>query len=477
MPRSDPLSNVFLADEALLAPGGIPIPGDHVHPFPTDRAIAGGLGPQWCATTYATEVATALPSVDGWPAFDLVLVGIGGDGHLLSVFPGSPALTSDRVGLAIPAPTHIEPHVERVTLNPAILGAAGHVLAMAAGEGKAEVVARILEGPRDPAALPGVLARRSTATWLLDVAAAALLHDRTPAEPRVAVVTAAGRSAGARRAGRGTTDRRSGRDRHRLVPLGRRAAHRPGPRASADHTAWRTAGPCWPRATPSTRSIGAGAGQAATRHPYAIAREYEDLAALVDEVAATEGRPVDVVGHSFGGRVGLGAALLTPHLRRLVVYEGAPAPGGRSFHGDAVMAGRLEALAAADDREGLLSYFLATVVGMTPDELAAYRVGPTWPVRVEAAPTIVREMWAEATEDAGPERYAAIRIPVLQIVGGDSSALFTDGTWALDRLLPNGRVVVIPGAKHAAHHSHPERFVQEVRAFLDDVPPPTGATR
>ena len=76
-------------------------------------------------------------------------------------------------------------------------------------------------------------------------------------------------------------------------------------------------------------------------------------------------------------------------------------------------------------------------------------------------------MWAEATEDAGPERYAGIRIPVLQLVGGDSSALFTDGTWALDRLLPNGRVVVIPGAKHAAHHSHPERFVQEVRSFLE----------
>jgi 6-phosphogluconolactonase len=170
--RADPLSNVFLVDESLLAPGGIPIPDGHVHPFPTDRAIAAGLGPQWCAAAYATEVATALPSVDGWPAFDLVLVGIGGDGHLLSVFPGSAALTSERIGLGIPAPSHIEPHVERVTLNPAILGAAGQVLAVAAGEGKAGVVARILEGPRDPAALPGVLARRASATWLLDSLAA-----------------------------------------------------------------------------------------------------------------------------------------------------------------------------------------------------------------------------------------------------------------------------------------------------------------
>jgi 6-phosphogluconolactonase len=197
--RSDPLSNVFLADEALLAPDGIPIADEHIHPFPTDRAIEAGLGPQWCAATYATEVVSALPSVDGWPAFDALLVGIGGDGHLLSVFPGSPALTSDRVGLAIPAPTHIEPHVERVTLNPAILGAAKHVLALAVGQGKAGIVARILEGPRDPAALPGILARRSTATWLLDVAAAAMLRHQGPAAPGAAETGPAGPSGSSER--------------------------------------------------------------------------------------------------------------------------------------------------------------------------------------------------------------------------------------------------------------------------------------
>jgi 6-phosphogluconolactonase/glucosamine-6-phosphate isomerase/deaminase len=67
--------------------------------------------------------------------------------------------------------------VERVTLNPAILDAAGHVLLMAGGAGKAEVVARILTGPRDAVALPAVLARRGNATWLLDAAAASGLGD------------------------------------------------------------------------------------------------------------------------------------------------------------------------------------------------------------------------------------------------------------------------------------------------------------
>ncbi len=63
-----------------------------------------------------------------------------------------------------------------MTLNPAILGSAGRVLAIVAGAAKAEVVARILQGPRDPAALPGVLARRANATWLLDTAAASSLE-------------------------------------------------------------------------------------------------------------------------------------------------------------------------------------------------------------------------------------------------------------------------------------------------------------
>jgi 6-phosphogluconolactonase len=179
VPRSDPLSNVLLADRTLLGPaGGIPVPASNVHPFPTDRALAEGRGPDWCAATYAAELEAALPEVDGWPAFDLVLVGIGGDGHLLSVFPGSPALTSDLLGLGIPAPTHIEPHVPRVTLNPAILTAAGAVLVIVAGVGKAGVVERILAGPRDPVVLPGTIARRSGATWILDAAAAA---ERGPA--------------------------------------------------------------------------------------------------------------------------------------------------------------------------------------------------------------------------------------------------------------------------------------------------------
>ncbi len=240
--------------------------------------------------------------------------------------------------------------------------------------------------------------------------------------------------------------------------------------AAADHTAWRTTGPLLATSHELYAIDRRGRGASGDTLPYAIAREYEDLAAVVDAVARATGTKVDVVGHSYGGRIALGAALLTANLRRLVSYEGAPAPGGRSFHGDRVM-DRLEAYRAADDREALLVCFMTEVVGMTPAELATFRASPTWSSRVEIAPTVVREMWAEAGEEAGPERYAAIGIPVLQVLGGDSSPLFTDGTWALHRLLPDSRVVVIDGAKHAAHHTHAERFAAEVRGFLETDSP------
>jgi 6-phosphogluconolactonase len=183
VPRDHPLSNVFALDEILLGvEHGVPLPTANVHPWPTGQAIGGDLGPEWCADEYAREAVAALPLESGVPRFDLVLLGIGPDGHLLSVFPGSPAIGSERLALGIAAPTHIEPHLPRVTFNPSILAATPAITVMVGGSAKAGILARVLDGPRtDPAAadgLPATLARRSNATWLVDSAAAGRLHPR-----------------------------------------------------------------------------------------------------------------------------------------------------------------------------------------------------------------------------------------------------------------------------------------------------------
>ena len=186
VPRDHPLSNVKPLDDILLAIGlteegqagrtwaGVPLPVENLHPFPTGEAIGGACGPEWCAATLAHELRTAgLPTTDGWPVFDVILLGIGPDGHLLSVFPGSVAFESRDLALAIPAPTHVQPHVQRVTLNPAVIPVATRAIVVVTGAAKAEVVGRIFGGDRDPKRWPGQLARRQGATWILDPAAAA----------------------------------------------------------------------------------------------------------------------------------------------------------------------------------------------------------------------------------------------------------------------------------------------------------------
>ncbi len=173
VPRDHPLSNVKALDDILLDTAGH-IPLDNLHPFQTSEAIGAGLDPSACAGQLAAELlAAGLPEADGWPVFDLVVLGIGPDGHVLSVFPGSAAFDSADWALAIPAPSHIAPHVARVTLNPAIVTAAREILVVSHGAGKAGVLGEIFGQEIDVRLRPAQLARRAGATWVLDEAAAA----------------------------------------------------------------------------------------------------------------------------------------------------------------------------------------------------------------------------------------------------------------------------------------------------------------
>ena len=117
--------------------------------------------------------------------------------------------------------------------------------------------------------------------------------------------------------------------------------------------------------------------------------------------------------------------------------------------------------------DDLYATFLTRVVGMPPAELAAYRLDPVWPVRVATASTIVRELAAERTPAAWLDALGRVRQPVLQLLGGESLPVFARATAALDARLADGRVTVIAGARHAAHHTHPDAFVA---AVLDEPP-------
>jgi len=231
---------------------------------------------------------------------------------------------------------------------------------------------------------------------------------------------------------------------------------------SADHTTFRVVGPILGERFTVHAVDRRGRGASGDTPPYSIEREFDDVAAVASRLAAEAGGPVDVVGHSYGGRCALGAARLAADIHRVVSYEGAPTPPGVRY-GDAAV------LDEAGDPAAVLSTFMTRVVGMDDAGLAAYRADPVWPLRVAAARTIVRELESEsASPAAGLEALGRVRQPVLQVLGGESRPEFGEATRALDGRLVDGRIVVIDGARHAAHHTHPEAFVRAVTSFLAD---------
>ncbi len=175
VPPDDPLSNVLPFQDLLLGEDGLDVPRDRWHPIPVAEALARGEGPAWAAARCAETLAGLAPATAaGMPILDLVILGVGPDGHILSVFPGSAAWDSAATCVAVPAPTHIEPRVGRVTMNPGVVTAAREVLVVAAGSSKAANLGRAWSGD-DVRELPVRAARLGTATWILDEAAAAQL--------------------------------------------------------------------------------------------------------------------------------------------------------------------------------------------------------------------------------------------------------------------------------------------------------------
>jgi pimeloyl-ACP methyl ester carboxylesterase len=242
---------------------------------------------------------------------------------------------------------------------------------------------------------------------------------------------------------------------------------------TADHRTFRVVGPMLGRRRRLFAIDRRGRGASGDSAAYAIEREFEDVAAVAELLAAETDGPVDVVGHSYGGRCALGASLLTPSIRRIVCYEGAPAPADRPYQ-PADLAGRLRAHLDRGDPAAALETFMREVVGMDDAAMARFRADPVWPLRVAAAFTIPRELDAERSPAASLEALGRIAVPVLQLLGTASLPAFHDATAALDARLVHGSVVRIEGAAHAAHHTQPDVFVAAVEAFLDGPSPPTG---
>lgn len=167
VPHTDPDSTLRLVRETLLS--GAPVPADQIHPMPTE-----GGTPEDCAQAYAAQLEEFFGQPES--AFDLVLLGMGPDGHTASLFPGRP----DCPGQVAAVHDSPKPPPVRLTLTLKALRQARKVLFLVTGADKAKTLQSVFESsPDDAAALPAarVAAADGESAWLVDPAAGALVLD------------------------------------------------------------------------------------------------------------------------------------------------------------------------------------------------------------------------------------------------------------------------------------------------------------
>jgi 6-phosphogluconolactonase len=180
VPPDHPDSNFRMAREAML--DHVPVPAAHVHRIASEEPDAARA-----ASRYERELidvfhlaadregAASAAELD-WPRFDLMLLGLGEDGHTASLFPGSPVLAESR---HLVAAVWVESHQAwRITLTPPVLAHAATVIFLVSGAAKAAALAAVMEGKPRPALYPAqvVAPVDGRLLWLVDEDAAARLR-------------------------------------------------------------------------------------------------------------------------------------------------------------------------------------------------------------------------------------------------------------------------------------------------------------
>lgn len=169
-------SNYRMAKETLLS--RVPVPPENIFRVPAeldDRECAAREYSDTIKQFFSGEAAPGTAPLSTWPRFDLVLLGMGSDGHTASLFPRTPAL---RVLDQIAVSNYVEKlNAHRITLTATTINNARNVTFLVSGEDKAQVLKSVIEGPADPDTYPSQLIqpRSGRLTWLVDEEAAGML--------------------------------------------------------------------------------------------------------------------------------------------------------------------------------------------------------------------------------------------------------------------------------------------------------------
>ncbi|GCE47084.1 6-phosphogluconolactonase [Thermosporothrix hazakensis] len=170
VPPDSPDSCYRMAYDTLL--GKVPLTEQQIHRVPAEQADRDAA-----SQAYTDEMRRVFKT-EGTPVFDLILLGMGPEGHTASLFPHQESL-KEQVRLVMPV-TVPKPPPPRLTFTPPVLNAAKHVLFLVTGKDKAEAVQAVLEGEYNPEEYPAQIVQPSNGdvTWLFDTGAASHLSQK-----------------------------------------------------------------------------------------------------------------------------------------------------------------------------------------------------------------------------------------------------------------------------------------------------------
>lgn len=196
---------------------------------------------------------------------------------------------------------------------------------------------------------------------------------------------------------------------------------------------------------------------------YSVEQEFEDVAAVIEEVGSRTGQPVALFGHSYGASCAMGGAALSGKVHRLILYEpslGMPYPPG--------LIRTMERSMDEGRPEEVIRGVIVEALNAPEEEFAALRDSPQWADCLAAAPTALREARAEGEWTFQPGVMDSITSPTLMLVGTESPAPLHKSMLLAMAELQSARLHVLKGHGHGAFLEDPAMVAEVIKRFLGE---------
>lgn len=204
-----------------------------------------------------------------------------------------------------------------------------------------------------------------------------------------------------------------------------------------------------------------GHGQSGNTLPHSVAREIEDIEALLEAI----GEPAHLLGHSAGAILALGAAERIENLRSLILYEPPFIVDGARDRPEPEVLAEMERLLAAGDPDAALRIAVRETVAISDAEIDVLQKSAGWEHLRGAAAAIPYD-WKIWNERFDPQQLRTIGTRTLVMMGATSPAWIRASTQAVAAAFGRAELVTLDGQGHSAMFTAPELFVREVANFI-----------